>query len=121
MVEFEWETDEREGVTFVAAIVTNTRSTPQRVRVESRLEGPTWPPQRHRVVAPEWSEEGWEATVEPGRRRGLGFATPTPSPEPPIEITEVTRTSDATETTPKEVLASLEAWSPTVGVLTPVP
>ncbi|MFC4541096.1 hypothetical protein ACFO5R_04025 [Halosolutus amylolyticus] len=121
MVEVDWETDRREGVTFVTATVTNTQTTPQRVRLESRLDGPTWPPRRDGVTAPEWRDDVWEATVEPGHRRGVGFASPAAPTDPPVEIVDVARESDDTERTADEVLATLDEWAPTSDVLTPGP
>lgn len=120
MVEIDCEQARREGVTFVTATVTNTRTTPQTVRLESRLDGPTWPPRRDGVTAPEWGGNVWKATVEPGHCRGVGFASPATPTEPPLEILEVARVSDDTAT-PDEVLAALEGWAPTSDVLTPEP
>lgn len=118
MVEVDWEADRREGVTFVSAIVTNTQTTPQTVRLESRLDGPTWPPRRDGVRAPEWDGDVWAGTVESGRRRGVGFASPAPPTEPPLEILEVSRVTEDTTTSPDEVLAALDGWAPTPDVLT---
>ncbi|WP_436346631.1 DUF7857 domain-containing protein [Natronorubrum sp. FCH18a] len=118
MVEVDWETDRRDGVTFVTVTVANTRTTPQTVRLESRLDGPTWPPRRDGVTAPEWDGGVWEGTVEPGRRRGVGFASPASPTEPPIEVLEVSRVSEATTATSDEVLAALDGWAPTPDVLT---
>ncbi|ELY36605.1 DUF7857 domain-containing protein [Natronorubrum tibetense] len=118
MVEVDWETDRREGVTFVTAIVANTQTTPQTVRLENRLDGPTWSPRRNGITAPEWDGDVWEGTVEPGRRRGVGFASPSPPTEPPLEVLEVSRVSDATTATADEVLAELDGWAPTPDVLT---
>lgn len=119
MVDVDWEVDQREGVTFVTAIVTNTRSTPQCVRLENQLDGPTWPPRREDLTASEWNGCIWEAVVEPGRRRGIGFASPSPPEpaEPPIEIVDVTRHSEDTDPSKDDVLASLDEWSPTADVL----
>lgn len=76
MVEVETAYERRVGVTLVRATVTNTRTTPQFVRLRSTLDGPTWPPGRGRVGALEWNGDTWEGVVEPGQCRGVGFATP---------------------------------------------
>lgn len=117
MVELEWEADRRNDVTFVAATVTNTRTTPQTVRVESRLDGPTWPPRRNGVTAPEWDEDEWTATIEPGRCRGIGFASAAAPTAPPLEVVSVERASSARQPSLGRTLSELEAWSPTTDVL----
>ncbi|WP_121743849.1 DUF7857 domain-containing protein [Natronorubrum halophilum] len=121
MIEVDCETDRRAGVTFVTAVLTNTRTTRQTVRLESRLDGPTWPPRRDGVTEPEWDGDVWEGTVEPGRCRGVGFADPAPPTEPPLEILEVSRASDENTMPSDDVLAALDGWSPTAAVLTPEP
>lgn len=121
MVEVNWDTTRREGVTFVTATVTNTQTTPQRVRLESRLDGPVWPPRRNGVTAPEWNGPAWEATVDPGRSRGVGFSSPAAPTAPPVELVEVSRGPADADRTPEEILASLEKWAPTSDVLTPEP
>ena len=121
MVEVDWETDRREGVTFVTAIITNTQTTTQQVRLESRLDGPTWPPRRDGMVVPEWRGDVWEGAVEPGRRRGVGFASPATPREPPLEVLEVSRIDTERTTTPEAVLAELDRWAPTADVLTREP
>ncbi|AQL42157.1 hypothetical protein BV210_05275 [Halorientalis sp. IM1011] len=101
----------RDGVTFVSATVTNDRSTPQVVRLRSRIDGPTWSPGLGDRPAPEWSGDVWEATVGPGRRRGIGFASPGEPVDEPLEVVSVTRAEDDRAET-EEVLADLDAWSP---------
>lgn len=101
----------RAGVTFVSATVANDRSTPQVVRLRSRIDGPTWSPGLDDRTAPEWSGDVWEATVQPGRRRGVGFASPGEPVENPLEVVSVTRAEDGRAGT-EEVLADLDAWSP---------
>lgn len=117
MVELEWEADRRNDATFVAATVTNTRTTPQSVRVESRLDGPTWPHRRNGVTAPEWDEDGWTATIEPGRCRGIGFASSGEATAPPLEVVTVERASSPRQPSPERTLSELDAWSPTTDVL----
>ncbi|USZ71354.1 hypothetical protein [Natronosalvus halobius] len=76
MVEVEATATTVSGVAFVCATVWNTYSTPQRVRVRSTVSGPTWPPRDGEGATAEWSNDEWTARLEPGRRRGFGFATP---------------------------------------------
>ncbi|MXV63274.1 hypothetical protein GS429_14605 [Natronorubrum sp. JWXQ-INN-674] len=121
MVAVDWKTDRRAGVTFVTATVSNTRTTPQTIRLESQLDGPTWPPRHDGIRAPEWSDDIWEGTVESNRCRGVGFASPAPPTEPPLEVLAVSRVSDARTATADEVLATLDGWAPTPDILTPGP
>lgn len=120
MIEVDWETrrDVQAGVTFVTATVRNTQTTPQRVRLESQLDGPTWPPRRNGVTAPAWTDRCWEATIDPGRTRGIGFASPAVPTEPAIELLEQSRAADD-EGCPTDVLAGLDEWEPPSDVLTP--
>ncbi|MFC7237567.1 hypothetical protein ACFQS4_04935 [Saliphagus sp. GCM10025317] len=76
MVEVEATATTVSGVAFVCATVWNTYSTPQRVRVRSTVPGPTWAPRDGEGATAEWSNDEWTARLEPGRRRGFGFATP---------------------------------------------
>ncbi|WP_276255049.1 hypothetical protein [Halomontanus rarus] len=138
MVEVETASERRTGITLVRATVTNTRTTPQFVRLRSTLDGPTWPPGRGRVGAPEWNGDTWEGVVEPGQCRGVGFATPAApaktaadsasesevesrfesesEPKPPLELVTVERASAGSRTTTREVLADLDDWSPPTDV-----
>lgn len=118
MVEVETAVERRRGITFVTAKVTNTRSTPQRVRLESTLDGPTWPPKRGEVRSPEWVEDTWDATVLPGQTRGTGFASPAEPTDSPVTLVSVSRASDD-ESAPSEedVIADLDEWSPPTHVL----
>ncbi|MEY7850240.1 hypothetical protein AB7C87_13685 [Natrarchaeobius sp. A-rgal3] len=112
MVELETETDRRGGVTLVRGVLTNTRTTKQLVRLSSRLDGPTWPPRRDGTRVAEWTDGCWEGVVDPGRRRGFGFATPAePIPEP-VELRAARRADDGERRTPAAVLASLEDHAP---------
>lgn len=116
MVEVEATCERHEDVTLVQVTVTNTRSTPQTIRLRSRLEGPVWAPQAGSVPAPEWDDNGWTGTVKSGRTHGLGFASPAPPVESPIEIAGVRRADDEPVTS-ETVLAELEEWAPTSDIL----
>lgn len=121
MVHLEWETDRRDGVTFVSATVLNTHTTPQTVRLESRLDGPTWPPRTDGDTALEWDGDLWMGTIAPKRRRGVGFATPAAPAEPPLEVVDVSRALDTTGTESEAVVQSLDEWQPPRDVLARTP
>lgn len=113
MAEVEAEFHRRDGLTFVQATVTNSRTTRQWIRVESRLDGPIWPPDRGTAATPEWTGESWEATLEPGQTVGLGFATPAEPTEPVVEVASTRRATDDTDRErTRDVMAKLDDWSP---------
>jgi len=112
MVEVETDVERRNGVTFVRATVRNTRSTPQTVRLVNRLDGPTWQPRFGAVTAPEWQDDTWERTVKPGQTLGVGYASPADPSDPPLEAVSVSREEGEQTESTREVLASLDDWSP---------
>lgn len=112
MVSVETETDRTDGVTLVRAVVTNPHGTAQRVRLRSRIDGPTWPPRPGGVIAPNWDGDIWEGTVRAGRQRGVGFATPGSPVDPAMEVVAVERASDDEFESVDQVLTQLEEWSP---------
>lgn len=110
--------DRSNEVTTVQVVVTNTYSTPQVVSLRNRLDGAVWPSRRNGVVDPRWNGDGWEVMVRPGRSRGVGFASPEPPADPPVEIVSADRCDPEVPTgSPSDVLADLDAWSPTRAVL----
>ncbi|SEH16980.1 hypothetical protein SAMN04487967_2899 [Natronorubrum sediminis] len=123
MVTLDYDVTRRDGVTFVTALVRNTQTTPQTVRLESRLEGPVWPPRRDGITTPEWDGKTWNGTIKPGRTRGIGFASPAQPTEPPLERCDERRCrrSGNESATPAETLATLEGWAPPTDVLPPAP
>jgi hypothetical protein len=80
MPTLETETVRTEGVTFVELLVEATR--PHRIRLESRLDGPVWPPRVDGQPVDGWDERGVTARVDAGTS-AFGFATPA-RPEPPV-------------------------------------
>jgi hypothetical protein len=108
MVDVEASVERTDGVTFVRATVSNTRGTAQIVRLESRLDGPTWPPRRGETTAPEWDGDCWEDRILPGRCRGIGFASPAEPVDPPVELVDVERAPADEYETAAQVLASLD-------------
>jgi len=116
VIELDWETDRIDGVTLVSATIETAATTPQRVRLESRLDGPVWPPtDGDRPAA--WTDAVWEGVIESDRRRGIGFASPSPPVEPPIAIVDNRRASSDRSPRPAAVLASLTEWKPTPTVV----
>lgn len=87
------ETVRSDGVTFVELLVTAER--PLRVRVESRLDGPVWPPRTDGRPADGWDEAGVTATVDAGTT-AFGFATRVEPTDPVAELVraEPVRTSE---------------------------
>lgn len=114
MVDVDTDVARRNGVTFVRAVVTNERETPQRVRLRNRLDGPVWPPRFGAVTAPEWDGATWETVVEPGQRLGVGYACPAEpdSGGEALELVSASRSGADRSTEPAEVLASLDEWAP---------
>ena len=84
MPTIETQTVRSDGVTFVELLVRAER--PYRVRVESRLDGPVWPPRTDGRPVDGWDDAGVTATVEEGRT-AFGFATPAEPVEPLAELT----------------------------------
>ncbi|RQG94659.1 DUF7857 domain-containing protein [Natrarchaeobius chitinivorans] len=119
MVELETETDRHDGVTLVSGVVFNSRTTAQTVRLESRVDGPTWLPRRGWTTVPEWNGDCWEAVVGSNRRRGFGFATPAEPVARPVEIVAVNRSTADERRDPDAVLAELEDHQPTRDVARP--
>lgn len=110
MVTIDATAERREGVTFVAAVVRNGSDQRRRVRVESRLDGPVWPPRRRGVPERGWDADGVTVRIPPGERRALGFATPVSPEAEPVEIAgeAVTDGTEAPiEGTPEGVVRAL--------------
>lgn len=118
MVTVEPNAERTNGVTTVRVVITNTHSTPQTVRLRSRLDGPVWPPRGNGVVDPRWTDDRWEATIRPGRSRGVGFASPASPTDPLVDVVSSDRhDADDPVRSPDAVLADLEEWRPTTEVL----
>lgn len=116
MIELDWETDRVDGVTLASAIVRNTATTPQIVRIECQLEGTVWAPDSE-DRASGWTGSVWENRVEPDQRRGIGVASPEPPMEPPFDVIDSSRAPSDRSASPSDVLASLPEWEPTPPVL----
>lgn len=111
MIELDADCTRRGGVTCVRVSVRNERSTPQRVELESALDGPVWAPHSGPLSVSEWSDSGWAGVVPAGRTRGVGFATSAPPAEELVEIVSVER-ADERWRDGDHVIDELEAPSP---------
>ncbi|AHF98423.1 hypothetical protein HALLA_05540 [Halostagnicola larsenii XH-48] len=111
MVDISTSTERRDDVTFVSATVTNDRTTPQYVRLESTLT-PVWPPRRNGVVVPEWDGSRWRGRLEPDSRRGIGFASPATATDDPIRIIDARRDDGRADIDARTVRSRLERWTP---------
>ncbi|ACV10398.1 conserved hypothetical protein [Halorhabdus utahensis DSM 12940] len=113
MVDVDAKTTVVQGVTFVLATVTNTRGTAQVIKIESRLDGPTWYPRHGDVTASEWDEDTWESVLHPGESRGVGFGSPAEPRDPPMRLVDVRRATPADfDRDTQSVLRDLAAWRP---------
>ena len=88
-MELSCSTTRRQGVTLVSLVLANPHDEPARVRLESQLDGPVWPPRRNGRPEPGWDASGFEGVVAAGERVGLGYATPAEPVEPAAEIVRV--------------------------------
>lgn len=93
MVTLDWTTSAHDGVTLVTVRLEEI-DVPTRVRVESRLDGPVWPPRREGLPESGWTEDGFAGVVDAGTAV-LGYASPAPPAEPPVELTEAEPVPDA--------------------------
>ncbi|WP_255151096.1 hypothetical protein [Halorarius halobius] len=75
-----------DGRTLVECRLRNESESPERVRVESRLDGPVHPPREGGVPAAGWSDGVWTGQLEAGARVGVGFATSAAPADPPVRV-----------------------------------
>lgn len=98
MVELSCHTARPGGVTLVAVRLDNRVEAPgveaHRVRLVSQVDGPTWPPRIEGVPAAPWDGDAAEVVVPTGQVGSLGFASPAPPVEPPVEIESVEPAED---------------------------
>lgn len=93
MVSIACDATERDGVTLVTARIDGD-GTSRRVRVVNRLDGPVWPPRRRGVPETGWDDDGYEGVVPAGGTVGLGYASPAPPADPPLELVEADPVDD---------------------------
>jgi hypothetical protein len=114
IIELDWQLDRRDGRTLVMVTVRNTLETPQQVRIENALEGPTLSP-RGGATGRAWDGDVREQVLRPDEIRGFGYATPTdPDGEhPPVRRIDVSRVTGQRETAePAAILDGLDTWQP---------
>lgn len=122
MVAIDATAERREGVTFVAVVVRNGSDQRRRVRVESRLDGPIWPPRRQEVPERGWDADGVTVRLSPHERRALGFATPAPPEDDPVAIARETVADggeEPIERTPEGVVRALGDPAPPPDAVAP--
>jgi len=95
------------GVTLVEVTVGNDGTRSRRVRIESELDGPVWPPRTRGVPDAEWDGDAIAARVDPGDRRSFGFATPALPADPAVSVTVDEAATDGGTTTPADVVRAL--------------
>jgi hypothetical protein len=92
--ELSWSVEREAGVSFVRCRVHNDADDPRRLRLRSRLDGPVLPPRRSGIPESGWDGAGVTLRLGPDERRGVGFASPAPPIDPPVEIDEVDVVAD---------------------------
>lgn len=97
-----WTVERDGGVSLVRCRVHNDSAVRQRVRIESRLDGPVFPPRRSGIPEAGWDASGVTLRLEPDGRRAIGFAVPAPkdapqtlSADPPVEVVDATAVESA--------------------------
>lgn len=85
MVTIDADAASHDGVTLVTATVAGADA-PVRVTIESRLDGPVWPPRRQGEPAAGWTDDGFAGVVPADGSLALGFASPADPVDPPLEL-----------------------------------
>lgn len=114
MVSLSATTDRWDGVTLVTARLQGA-GVAQRVRLANRLDGPVWPPRRNGVPEEGWKEGSYETVVPADQTVAVGYASPAPPTDDPLQIAEQTivdQRDDHEATTPADVLRELGDPSP---------
>jgi hypothetical protein len=88
------DTRRTDDVTFVEIRVSATA--PHRIRLESRLDGPVWPPRSGGRADDGWDERGLTRVIAAGET-GFGFVTPAPPADPAVELTHAESVSELPE------------------------
>lgn len=85
-MQLSWSVERETDVSLIRCRLHNDAAVPRRVRLRSRSDGPVLPPRRGGVPEPGWDADGATVRLGPGERRALGFATPAPAVDPPVEM-----------------------------------
>lgn len=102
------------GQTLVECRLANDHDVATRVRLESRLEGPTYPPRDDGHPVRGWTDGKWTGRLDAGETVGVGFASPAPPVASPVELAELETEPDpgpgerfGTDPTPGDVAREL--------------
>lgn len=87
MVTLDAETTREDGTTFVRVRVAGA-AVPHRVRIDSCLDGPVWPPRSRGIPEPGWDDDGFGGVVPADAVLALGFASPAEPVDPPVALRE---------------------------------
>ncbi|WP_226011364.1 hypothetical protein [Halomicrobium salinisoli] len=96
MVSLSCSTTASDDVTLVTAVVRGEGER-RRVRLANRLDGPIWPPRCQGVPEDGWDDRGVSVVVPAAGRRAVGYASPAPPADPPLELVESVPADDATD------------------------
>jgi hypothetical protein len=88
-MDLSWTVDRAGDASLVRCRVRNDGAVSRRVRIDSRFDAPVLPPRRAGVPEGEWDAGGVTLRIDPGERRGVGFAAPATPVDPPVEIGSV--------------------------------
>jgi hypothetical protein len=72
--------------TLVECRLTNDREVAAGVRLESRLDGATWPPCDGGHPVRGWADGTWTGRLGAGQTVGVGFASPADPTTPPVRV-----------------------------------
>ncbi|SDK00656.1 hypothetical protein SAMN05216226_11441 [Halovenus aranensis] len=117
MATLDWQLRRMDGVTLVELSVRADHAT--RVCIESHLQ-PVWPPRECGVPARGWQENSFEGTVPADAPLVVGYATPAPPQEPPVEIA-TTGGPEESGPTPRRLVRALGDARPPRDVLPATP
>jgi hypothetical protein len=88
------DTRRTDGVTFVQMRASATEA--HRIRLESHLDGPIWPPRSGGRADTGWDDRGLTRVI-PAGETGFGFATPALPADPAVELTRAEPVSEVPE------------------------
>ncbi len=110
MVSFSCSTTARDDVTLVTAVVRGEGER-RRVRLANRLDGPIWPPRRQGFPEDGWDDRGVSVVVPATGRRAVGYASPAPPADPPLELVKSVPADEgkAPDRTPDFEFAALDS------------
>jgi len=105
-MKLDWATDIANDITLVSVRLRNERAVPRRVRLRNRLDGTVLPPRCQKEPECGWDREGVTRVIPAGERLALGYASPAPPRDPPVELAEVGPPEGSASETPAGMSAS---------------